>query len=140
MTTVVCALKSFEQHLDDTPFTKTQRKVWMLSAMGVMLDGFDFFIIGVALPLIAHQFHLTPTMKGLVAVAAVAGAFLGALVFGQIADRMGRKGMFLLDIILFVVFSAASAAAWNAWLAHRFPIPARDRHWRGLSHRRLLYC
>jgi len=115
MTTVVCALKSFEQHLDETPFTRTQRKVWLLSAMGVLLDGFDFFIIGVALPLIAHQFHLSPTMKGLVAVAAVAGAFLGALAFGQIADRMGRKGMFLLDIILFVMFSAASAAAWNAW-------------------------
>ena len=122
MTTVVCALKSFEQHLDETPFTKTQRKVWLLSAMGVLLDGFDFFIIGVALPLIAYQFHLSATMKGMVAVAAVAGAFLGALAFGQIADRMGRKGMFLLDIILFVMFSAASAAAWNAWslIAFRF--------------------
>jgi MFS family permease len=114
MTTVAAAHKSFEQHLDDTPFTRTQRKVWILSAMGVLLDGFDFFIIGVALPLIAHQFQLTPAVKGLVAVAAVAGAFFGALVFGPVADRFGRKGMFLVDIILFVVFSAASAAAWNA--------------------------
>jgi MFS family permease len=114
MSNVVAALKSFEQHLDDTPFTKTQRKVWILSAMGVLLDGFDFFIIGVALPLIAHQFHLSPAIKGLVAVSAVAGAFFGALIFGQVADRVGRKGMFLVDIILFVVFSAASAAAWNA--------------------------
>lgn len=122
MTSAVSAHKSFEQHLDDTPFTKTQRKVWILSAMGVLLDGFDFFIIGVALPLIAFHFHLSPTIKGLVAVSAVAGAFLGALVFGQVADRIGRKGMFLVDIILFVVFSAASAAAWNAWslIAFRF--------------------
>ena len=113
MSTVISALKSFEQHLDDTPFTKTQRKVWILSAMGVLLDGFDFFIIGVALPLIAHDFQMNAATKGLVAVAAVAGAFFGALVFGQVADRVGRKGMFLVDIILFVVFSAASAAAWN---------------------------
>lgn len=113
MSTVTAALKSFEQHLDDTPFTKTQRKVWILSAMGVLLDGFDFFIIGVALPLIAHDFHMNAATKGLVAVAAVAGAFFGALVFGQVADNIGRKGMFLVDIILFVVFSAASAAAWN---------------------------
>jgi MFS family permease len=113
MSTVIAALKSFEQHLDDTPFTKTQRKVWILSAMGVLLDGFDFFIIGVALPLIAHDFHMNAATKGLVAVAAVAGAFFGALVFGQVADNIGRKGMFLVDIILFVVFSAASAAAWN---------------------------
>ena len=81
--------------------------------MGVLLDGFDFFIIGVALPLIAHDFHMNAATKGLVAVAAVAGAFFGALVFGQVADNIGRKGMFLVDIILFVVFSAASAAAWN---------------------------
>jgi MFS family permease len=113
MSTLISALKSFEQHLDDTPFTKTQRKVWILSAMGVLLDGFDFFIIGVALPLIAHDFHMNAATKGLVAVAAVAGAFFGALVFGQVADRVGRKGMFMVDIILFVVFSAASAAAWN---------------------------
>ncbi len=113
MSTVISALKSFEQHLDDTPFTKTQRKVWILSAMGVLLDGFDFFIIGVALPLIAHDFQMNAATKGLVAVAAVAGAFFGALVFGQVADNIGRKGMFLVDIILFVVFSAASAAAWN---------------------------
>ena len=55
-------------------------------------------------------------------MAAVAGAFLGALVFGQVADRVGRKGMFIVDIILFVVFSAASAAAWNATslIAFRF--------------------
>src|SRR5580704_13994715 len=113
MSTVISALKSFEQHLDDTPFTKTQKKVWILSAMGVLLDGFDFFIIGVALPLIAHDFHMNAATKGLVAVAAVAGAFFGALVLGQVADNIGRKGMFLVDIILFVVFSAASAAAWN---------------------------
>ena len=113
MSTVISALKSFEQHLDDTPFTKTQRKVWILSAMGVLLDGFDFFIIGVALPLIAHDFQMNAATKGLVAVAAVAGAFFGALVFGQVADRIGRKGMFMVDIILFVIFSAASAAAWN---------------------------
>jgi MFS family permease len=113
MSSVISTLKSFEQHLDDTPFTKTQRKVWILSAMGVLLDGFDFFIIGVALPLIAHDFHMNAATKGLVAVAAVAGAFFGALVFGQVADNVGRKGMFLVDIILFVVFSAASAAAWN---------------------------
>ena len=113
MSVAAALSKSFEQHLHDTRFTKTQRKVWILSAMGVMLDGFDFFIIGVALPLIARDFQMHAATRGLVAVAAVAGALLGALVFGQVADRIGRKGMFLVDIILFVVFSAASAAAWN---------------------------
>ncbi len=57
MATVAASDKSFEQLLVETPFTKTQRKLWVLSAMGILLDGFDFFIIGVALPLIARDFH-----------------------------------------------------------------------------------
>ena len=103
-----------EQLLVETPFTKTQRKLWVLSAMGILLDGFDFFIIGVALPLIARDFHLDATTKGLVAVSAVAGALVGAFFGGQLADRIGRKGMFVFDLIMFVVFAAASSAAWNA--------------------------
>ena len=77
--------KSFEQQMEEAPFTHTQRKVWILSAMGVLLDGYDFFIIGVALPLIAVAFKMNAATKGLVAVAALAGALLGALVFGQVA-------------------------------------------------------
>ncbi len=114
MATVAASDKSFEQLLVETPFTKTQRKLWVLSAMGILLDGFDFFIIGVALPLIARDFHLDATTKGLVAVSAVAGALVGAFFGGQLADRIGRKGMFVFDLIMFVVFAAASSAAWNA--------------------------
>ena len=55
-----------------------QRRVWFLSGLGVLLDGFDLFIIGVALPLITVQFALGDFDKGMVGAAAVLGAVVGA--------------------------------------------------------------
>lgn len=105
--------RSFEQVLDESRLSATQWQLWLLSAMGVFLDGFDLFIIGVALPLIARDFSLSPTTKGLIAGAAVVGAFVGSAIGGWVTDRLGRKGMFVIDLIFFVVFAAASACAWN---------------------------
>ena len=46
--------------LDDARLSALHWKVWFLSAMGVFLDGFDLFIIAVALPLIARDFSPIP--------------------------------------------------------------------------------
>jgi hypothetical protein len=48
MVAAITSDKSFEQLLVETPFTKTQPKLWVSSGMGVLFDGFDFFMIGVA--------------------------------------------------------------------------------------------
>lgn len=105
--------RSFEQLLDDSTVSATQWQLWLLSAMGVFLDGFDLFIIGVALPLIERDFGTSPTTKGLIAGAAVVGAFVGSAIGGWVTDKFGRKGMFVIDLAFFVVFAAASALAWN---------------------------
>ena len=105
--------RSFEQLLDDSTLSATQWQLWLLSAMGVFLDGFDLFIIGVALPLIERDFGIGPTTKGLIAGSAVVGAFVGSAIGGWVTDKFGRKGMFVIDLIFFVVFAAASAFAWN---------------------------
>jgi MFS family permease len=57
--------------------TALHRKFWLLAALGVMLDGFDFFIIGVANPLIAEDYDLDAAVKGLVSAAAIGGAIMG---------------------------------------------------------------
>jgi MFS family permease len=80
-----------------------------------MLDGFDFFIIGVAGPLIARDFHLPPPELGLVTAAAIVGAVFGAGLLGPLADRVGRRRIFRVDLILFVVFSIACVFAWSVW-------------------------
>ena len=97
------------------PLTAMQRNVWILSALGVALDGFDFFIIGVAMPQIQEAFQASAWQVGLIGAAAVLGAVVGALGLGPLTDKFGRKTIFLIDLGFFVVFSVLSALAWDVW-------------------------
>ncbi|MEU6586387.1 MFS transporter [Nocardia sp. NPDC046763] len=108
--------------LDSTELTTFHRKVTVLSAAGMFLDGFDITVIAVALPTVTKQWHLSSFMAGALSAAAVVGMFVGALVFGRLTDRLGRKKMYLVNLIGFVFFALVAALAQDAWqlLACRF--------------------
>jgi MFS family permease len=93
-----------------------------LSAGLIALDGFDFFIIGVALPFLKRDFGLSSVEIGSVAVASVAGSLLGSLILGPITDKIGRQVMLIVDVAIFVIATAGTALAWNAasLIAFRF--------------------
>jgi len=113
---------AMDHALDSARLTPTHWKIWLLSAMGVYLDGFDLFIIAVALPLVAADFKPDATTQGLIGAAAPLGAVIGAVAVGRLADRWGRKVMFFLDLVFFVVFSVLSGLAWDvaSLIAFRF--------------------
>jgi MFS family permease len=81
--------------------------------MGIFLDGFDLFVMSIALPLIIVQFSAPPLAQGIIGAAAVVGAIFGALVGGRLCDRFGRKKVFLFDLLVFIIFAVLSAFAWN---------------------------
>lgn len=66
-------------------------RVFLLSAMGVFLDGFDLFIIGIALPLIVREFVPGPFEIGLIGSAALLGSVLGSFVGGQVYRSLRKK-------------------------------------------------
>jgi len=101
--------------IDGLQFGKAHKRVWLLSSLGIMLDGFDFFIMGVALPLIVVDWSTTPLETGLISSAAIIGAIVGAAVMGPLSDRIGRRLAFRIDLALFVVFALASALAPGVW-------------------------
>ncbi|MFA5269777.1 MAG: MFS transporter, partial [Methanoregula sp.] len=105
--------KDLTEAMDDSPFTFKHAHIWFLSSMGIFLDGFDLFVMSIALPLIIVQFAATPLEQGIVASAAVIGAIFGALIGGKLCDRFGRKKVFLVDLLIFIVFAVLSAYAWN---------------------------
>ncbi|MGJ3251570.1 MAG: MFS transporter [Elainellaceae cyanobacterium] len=113
---------SFEQRLDASGVTRVMWLLWALSAGLIALDGFDFFIIGVAIPFVQRDFNLGAAEVGAVAVAAVAGSLAGALTLGPITDRVGRQVMLMVDVAIFVLATAGTALAWNAasLIAFRF--------------------
>ncbi len=83
----------------------------MLSTGGTLLDGFVIFVLGVAMPLIIAEFHLTPGLVGLVGASLVFGAVFGAGLGGPMADRLGRKKLMLADVIIIGAGATISALA-----------------------------
>lgn len=108
--------RTIQQYLDETPLwadgtevgmtpmTRMQWLIWGLAAAGKFFEGMVVFMTGVALPLLAKEFALGPLEHGIVASASLFGILLGATLLGGLADRYGRKRMFILEMALFVVF------------------------------------
>ena len=87
-----------------TPMTAMQWRILGLAAAGKFFEGFVVFMTGVALPLIADEFKINAFQHGLVSAASLAGILVGALFLGGLADRFGRKTMFIIEMMLFVAF------------------------------------
>ncbi len=99
--------------LDSAPLTKLHKKLVLAAGLGVFLDGYDLVIIGIAMIFIRQQWQPSPVQNSMLGSAALAGAFLGALSAGRIADRFGRKAIYVIDLITFFAAAAMCAAAWN---------------------------
>jgi MFS transporter, putative metabolite transport protein len=88
---------------------KFLRRITSATAFGEGLDGYDLGIISVVLPLIITEFDMSALQQGLIAASTLAGIFFGAPVIGLLADRFGRRTIFLIDLIAFVVIGLAQA-------------------------------
>ena len=99
--------------LERLPFSRWHLNLAVLASIGVLVDAADFALFGAALPPIAREFGLGPAQAGFLATIGLVGAFLGALFWGTISDYIGRRTSFIATIIIFAVFTGATAAAWN---------------------------
>ena len=92
--------------------------LWLFLAAvgGTLLDGVSVFMTGLAVPLLRAQFAMGPLEVGLLGSALVLGAVFGAMLGGHLADRLGRKDVFLADMALLAVAALvlvlADSMAW----------------------------
>lgn len=91
--------------IDNARFSQLHWLVMCLCALLLIFDGYDLFIYGVVLPVIMLEWGLTPLQAGALGSYALFGMMFGALIFGTLADRIGRKKGIA---ICFVLFSAAT--------------------------------
>ena len=83
---------------------------WILDGLEVTLAG----ALGGILTL-PQTLGLTPTRVGASATSYLAGAVLGALLFGYGTDRFGRKKLFFITVAVYLIGTALSAFSWNFW-------------------------
>jgi predicted phosphate transport protein (TIGR00153 family) len=101
------------EQIETGKMTSSHYRVLFLSGAGVFMDGYDLFIISVALLLIKPYFNAGALDVSLISSSAILGAVFGAVIFGNLADKLGRKRLFVIDLVFFVVFGALSAFSQN---------------------------
>jgi MFS family permease len=110
--------------LDRLPWSKFHLLV--VAGLGItwILDGLEVTIVGSIGPALQNPHALAMSVRsvGLAASFYLAGAVAGALLFGWLTDRVGRKRIFSLTLGLYIVSVLATAASWNGWsfIAFRF--------------------
>ena len=91
------------------PLAPLQWLVWWLATAGKFFEGLIVFMGGIALPLVGEQFALAPRERGLVTAATLLGILIGALALGGLADRWGRRPVFIAAMALLLVGLLAAA-------------------------------
>ncbi|MFJ2745706.1 MFS transporter [Streptomyces sp. NPDC087440] len=93
----------------------TKRWTPRLVAFGEFIDGYDLLVMGSALLFLKPAFDLTPTQVGWLGAIAFIGAAVGLVVFGDLSDRFGRKVIFVINLVFFVVASLVAAFVTEVW-------------------------
>ena len=87
---------------------------WMMIST-ILIEAWDLYAIAFVLIFIRDEYHPTAAQLGLVTAAVQGGALIGAPLGGIIADLLGRKKVFILTMILFIVLALAQGFSQNIW-------------------------
>lgn len=99
--------------IDKAKFKPFHMTVVMWCLFIVLFDGYDLAINGVTLPLLMQEWNMSAVQAGMLASTALAGMMFGAMFFGMLADKIGRKNVILICVTLFSGFTFAGGFASN---------------------------
>ena len=99
--------------VDQAKFKPFHLKIVLWCVFVVIFDGYDLAINGVALPLLMQEWNMTAVQAGMLASTALAGMMFGAMFFGMLADKIGRKNVILICVTLFSGFTFWGGFASN---------------------------
>lgn len=94
------------QMLDEAKFNRFHGLLLFWCAFIIIFDGFDLVVYGSVVPVLMKEWALTPMQVGTLGSYALFGMMFGALIFGPLADKMGRKNVILICVTLFSLFTA----------------------------------
>ena len=85
--------------VDTAKFTPFHFNVVAWCLLIILFDGYDLAINGVVLPLLMQDWGLSAVQAGMLASTALAGMMFGAMIFGSLADKIGRKKVIMICIV-----------------------------------------
>src|SRR5439155_99110 len=103
--------------LDRLPWTRFHTLVVVALGITWVLDGLEVTIAGSIAGALEESpvLHFTAAEVGLAASAYLVGAVSGALLFGYLTDRLGRRRLFMVTLGLYLAATAATALSWDFW-------------------------
>lgn len=105
----IASRASLAERLDALPFTRRHFKVLSGSGVGWALDAMDVGLISFIIAALAQQWDLSKVETGWIASMGFIGMAIGATLGGLLADRLGRRQVFAITLLIYGVATGASA-------------------------------
>jgi len=99
--------------LDGAGISRFQLKIMFVSGMGFFTDAYDLFVIGIVVSLLKTEWALSTSQVSWLNSATLAASAVGALIFGRVADMLGRKRIYGYEVLILAIGALASAFAPN---------------------------
>ncbi len=101
------------ERLEAMPVGRFHYKLLGVTGLGWLFDSMDTGLIAFILPVLAKEWQLAPGQMGLIGSIGLIGMALGAVVSGTVADRIGRKKVFTITVLLYSIATGCCALAWD---------------------------
>src|ERR1700729_2629428 len=99
--------------LDNSRVAKAQLKIMFVSGMGFFTDAYDLFVIGIVVSLLKPEWNLSTSQVSWLNSSTLLASAVGAVVFGRVADILGRKRIYGYEVLILAIGALASAFAPN---------------------------
>ncbi|MCA1229327.1 MFS transporter [Saccharopolyspora sp. 6M] len=102
--------------MDRLPLIGTHRKATTAVGLGLFFDMYEIFLTPVLSTALVQEFQLSTAELPLVLASTFLGMFVGTLLLGRLADRIGRRRAFLLSLAVYSLFSLLGAFSTGPWM------------------------
>jgi putative MFS transporter len=96
-------------------FTRFHRRAVAVTGFAWTFVAMEILLVGFTVPLFTSIWGLSGSLAGWITASALAGSLVGSVVLGRLADRIGRRRIFVGAILWYASFTALTALAWGPW-------------------------
>ena len=100
-----------EQMVEKAKFNKFHKMLLFWGALLMLFDGYDLVVYGAVVPTLMEEWGISAVQAGMYGSYALFGMMFGALIFGTLADKIGRKKIIMICVSIFSLFMLLAALA-----------------------------